>query len=69
MSQDQLKSRIFVLDSSSNSFADLKIESTTFYKFEHQTFINDDQEYSVLQIIDVSTSIRFQKLIEENYKL
>ena len=42
MSQEQLKSRIFVVNSSETSLIDLKVEGTTFYKFEHQKFINDD---------------------------
>ena len=32
-------------------------------------FTNDDREYSVLQILDVSTRVRYQKLSEENVQL
>ena len=56
---------VFVHESHEGTSSEVAVESTKFYQFRHAKYIRNKQEISVLQIYDVSSTIRFEKLRRE----
>ena len=60
---------VFVLADQSTSNSNINVETTKFFQFKHTQTTMSSKEFSVLQIYDISTAIRFQKLSGEKVTL